>query len=128
MPAPWVVLNYGWYPKERDQSGRWWQWGDQASTFWVYQTPETTTATIITARMAVPAPMRVTFDGVTQSQALQMSINEPNMVRTYRFLAQTTKPAVEYWFAVDTLYQTSDRAVGILLEMLTATPTTWRGR
>lgn len=126
--APWVVLNHGWYPKERDQSGRGWQWGDQASTFWVYQTPETTTATILTARMAVPAPMRVTFDGVTQSQALTLSIEEPNMVRTYRFLAQTTKPAVEYWFAVDSLYQTNDRAVGILLEMLTATPTTWRGR
>ncbi|MFN5059206.1 MAG: hypothetical protein ACK5GU_04725 [Chloroflexota bacterium] len=127
-PAPWVVLNYGWYPKERDQAGRWWQWGNQASTFWVYQTPDTTAATIITARMAVPAPMRVTFDGVTQSQALLIAIDEPNMVRTYRFLAQTTKPAVEYWFTVDALYQTNDRAVGILLEMLTATPTTWRGR
>lgn len=127
-PVPWVVLNAGWYPKESDMRGRWWQWGTQNSTFWVYQTPETTTATIISARMAVPAPMRVTFDGVTQSQALTIPIGEPNMVRTYRFLAQTTKPAVEYWFAVDTLYQTNDRAVGLLLEMLTATPTTWRDR
>jgi hypothetical protein len=127
-PAPWLVLNYGWYPKESDQTGRWWQWGDRASTFWIYQTPNETVATIITARMAVPAPMQVTFDGVTQSRALQLSIDAPNMVRRYQFLAQTTKPAVEYWFAVDSLYQTSDRAVGILLETLTATPTTWRGR
>ncbi len=117
--SAFVVLNSGWYPVERDASGRRWQWSEASGTFWVYQAPPQRTAVIVTALLSVPAPMMVTFDGVHMAHPVIFQIEQPQQVRRYQLLTMPRTYAADYWFTVQQLFVASDRAIGIALDGMT---------
>jgi hypothetical protein len=55
-------------------------------------------------------------------------VNQPAQIRRYRILVPSRSATSEYWWQIDSLYQTADRAVGIALAGLSAEQTTMRSR
>ena len=124
----WPVLNTGWFPIESTPDGNTWQWSEREASFWLYQRPNDIRDLIIAARFSVPIPMVVRLDGVDMHAPMRFSVNQPAQIRRYRILVPSRSATSEYWWQIDSLYQTADRAVGIALAGLSAEQTTMRSR
>jgi hypothetical protein len=124
----WPVLNSGWFPIESTPDGNAWQWSERDGSFWLYQRPDAVRDLIVTARFSVPIPMDVRLDGVDMHDPLRFRVNQAAQIRRYRILVPSRSPTSEYWWHVEALYETADRAVGIALAGLSAQQTTMRGR
>ncbi|MFM2310503.1 MAG: hypothetical protein RLY87_2625 [Chloroflexota bacterium] len=124
----WPVLNAGWFPIEAAADGHAWQWSERDASFWLYQRPKTRRDLIIDARFSVPIPMTVTLDGVDMQTAVSFAVTQPAHIRRYRVLVPSRRATSEYWWHIDALHQTADRAVGLALAGLSAEQTSLSSR
>ena len=124
----WPVLNTGWFPIEAAADGHAWQWSERDASFWLYQRPNIPRDLIIAARFSVPIPMVVTLDGVAVRSPITFAVAQPAQIRRYRILVPSASPTSEYWWHIDTLHQTADRAVGLALAGLSAEQTSLPSR
>jgi hypothetical protein len=122
------VLNAGWFPIEAAADGHAWQWSERDASFWLYQRPKTRRDLIIDARFSVPIPMTVTLDGVDMQTAVSFAVTQPAHIRRYRVLVPSRRATSEYWWHIDALHQTADRAVGLALAGLSAEQTSLSSR
>jgi hypothetical protein len=124
----WAVLNTGWFPIEVAADGHAWQWSERNASFWLYQRPKDRRNLIVDARFSVPVPMTVSLDGTDLHTPVRFLVDEPARIRRYRVLVPSDSATSEYWWHVDILHPTADRAVGIALAGLSAVQTTLPGR